>query len=433
MRFATGTLTWLEADAIGTVYTVSGLGFTPSAIMLTTSGSGVDNTTADDRRGIGFIASTSDRRCVGGRAVNASAAMDTQQYYRTDAVLAQISAAAAFLGLLDINTIVDGGFTLMVDQRPTGEANMQVHWSAWGGTDLPNVATGEISEPAATGNVDYTVTGSFQPSVVLIAGSQVTGAANSAAANDMGLCFGAATASGAGNQWVFSCNQDEGSAASDADRYCRSDECLAMMTVAGGNPSARANFQQFNTTGFRLNWIARATTARKYIYLAIGGGFWKAGTYTIDSSSSSNTAAVTGLAFTPIGAIHAFTRGAENVAGTSVTESMLGIGSSQFAIGGINVVKNGWGVWDVDATANATIRVSVGSVSALTMLASAGGIPAGSYSVLAGSFTRTGFTVDIDSTSGVTTEMHGYLTFGGASKPCWPLTPRFYKRKRIAP
>jgi hypothetical protein len=238
------------------------------------------------------------------------------------------STGPAADGLLDLNSITADGFTLIVDDQVP--VNITVFWEAWGGSDITAAATGEIAEPAATGNVDYTVTGSFQPSVVMFAGVQATGAAPTVARNDSGLCVGAASSGSAANNIVIVANNDDGSGTIDSDDYGLAGECLAMITVAGGNPNARATLTQFNADGFRLNWIARGVTSRKSIYLAIAGGSWSVGDLTINFQSLNSTVTVSGLSFTPIGlqVISCFIT--ESTPGTSATGAELawGIGTT---------------------------------------------------------------------------------------------------------
>lgn len=336
MQFAQGSQFWNNASGAGTVYTISGLGFQPKALMFYCVGmstasdiSGIDGG-SNARVSMGFATSTSNRRCQGFMSVVSAVAADCQEIYRDDAVVATVSAAGVVDGLLDLNSITSGGFTLIVDDA--APINLRVFWLAWGGDDIVNASVGEIVEPAATGVQSYSVTGWISPlpedNVVLFAGCQLTAAAPTAAVQDAGFMFGAATATGAGSQFVCASNEDDGSATMDTLSYIRGDECLAMMTVAGGNPNARASFNGFDSLGFDLSWTARAVTNRRYIYLAIQGGKWKAGNYTIDLTTIGNTTTVSGLLFSPIGAIHVSADRAQSAAGVSTTGAM-----------------QNWGVW----------------------------------------------------------------------------------------
>jgi hypothetical protein len=341
--YAHGAIQWLSADAATTVYAVSGLSFQPKLIKFTTLGLGsatdASSTSVSERANVGFAVSTSDRRCVAaydrdtGSIEGTALAMVCTTAYRTDAVAVTLTTTPTVDGSLDINSITSDGFTLIVDDATP--INITVFWEAWGGSDITVAALGEIAEPAAIGTQDYTVTGFVAgdngDQVVMIAGCQFTGAANATPArNDSGLCIGAATGGTAGENIVIVANNDDASANADTDKYARSGECLAMITVAGGNPNARAQLTQFGTNNFRLDWLARGVTSRKYIFAAIKGGQWRVGGTTIDATTANATATVASLPFAPVGLSLISCDTAEDAAGTATAYAslMYGVGSS---------------------------------------------------------------------------------------------------------
>jgi len=409
LSFAHGDLAWNSADAATTTYTVSGLSFQPKALFFWINGmsSATDaiSTATSARWCFGFASGTADRRCQGYLDVDNAATGDTQEIYRNDAILATVSAAGAVDGLLDLTAINSDGFVLTVDDA--APVNLRVFWAAWGGTDITSVATGEIAEPAATGNQDYVVTGSFQPVVVLLAGCQLTAAPPTAAVQDAGLMFGAATGAAAGNQFVLMTNSDEGSATIDVDQYMQDAECLAMCTVAGGNPNARASFVQFNATGFRLNWIARAVTNRRYIYLAIAGGSWRAGSYTLNLATVGNTTTVSGLAFQPVGGLQVDHGDViEQTAGTSVVDNNMNIGCWSSTTS-----RRCTSIYTKDGTANTEIDLLI-DYDTISSHPDGAGALYGSTDLDA--INSDGFRVIVDDAYAAVTNFNGYLVFGDA-------------------
>lgn len=342
LSYAHGAIQWAQSDTATTVKTVSGLSFQPVAIRFYTLGisSATDATTStqDLRACVGFAVGTADRRCVFAQDDDANGTMACVTGYRTDCVVASYDYAAtpAVDGLLDLNSITSDGFTCIVDDQlgtATGSGSITVFWEAWGGSDITVAVIGEISEPAATGNQDYTVSGftsGATDQVVMFAGVQGTASANTATRNDSGFCIGYAAGTSAGENIVIVANNDDGSATADTDSYALDGECLAMTTVAGGNPSARATLTNWGTDNFRLNWIARATTNRKSIFLAIKGGRWNVGSFTIDSQTLNATATVSGLSYAPVGLSLISKEDVEDSAGTAVAfyTMYLGCGSS---------------------------------------------------------------------------------------------------------
>lgn len=429
LEFAHGAQAWNSADAATTVYTISGLTFQPKALMFFITGiaSAVNavNETDSARVCIGFATSTSDRRCQGFLSVDNAGSADTQEIYRADAVLATVSAAAAVDGLLDLNSITSDGFTLIVDDA--APVNLTVFWFAWGGDDIENAATGEITEPAATGVQSYNVTNWLASvlgnNVVMFAGCKLTAAAPTAAVADAGFMFGAASATGAGNQFVDATNEDEGSATMDTDTYIRGDECLAMIVDAGGNPNARVGFNGFDSTGFDLNWTARAVTNRRYIYLAIQGGSWTVGNIVYDSLTVGNTQSVP-LTYPPKGALHvnAQTR-PEDTAGTSSVTSALGIGcwsstSSRRAMGHLS--RNGAG----NAEIQTIIRYDAVQASA------SGGVGNGIGALIdINAVGSASFEIIVDDAGGSATAFAGFVSFGDAPRPS-AIFPDYTARER---
>lgn len=328
LSFAHGAIQWLAADAATTVYTVSGLSFQPKAIRFYWMGlaSAVDatSTTTHQRAGVGVAVSTSARRCVAVQDQDGAGSMTCTTSAWTDCVVATVTSTPARDGALDLNSITSDGFTLIVDDQ--APVNITVFWEAWGGTDITNVAVGDFAEPGATGNQSYTTPG-FEPTVVMMAGVQAT-SLDAAARGDSGLYVSAFTGTAAARQFVLVNNNDDGSANSDCDRYYQ-EEALAMITVAGGDPSARAVLNAFLSNGFELNWTARATTNRRSIFLCIAGGGWQARSDAFVSGLAGATLTISGLSFTPVGvSVTTLLGGSLSTPGTANTGQLASWGTA---------------------------------------------------------------------------------------------------------
>lgn len=358
LQFARGTLLWPGADAVNTTYTISGLPFQPKALRFYVLGraSATDATASTHlRQCVGFAVSTSSRRAVATYDQHASGTMICTSGYRDDCVVLTVDGSPAASGRLDLNSIASDGFQLIVDDQ--APADVMVFWEAWGGSEITVAAVVDIAEPSATGNVDYTVTGftnGATDQVVMFAGTQTTGASPSAVRTDGGICMGFASGPDAANNIVMAGNQDDGSTTSDTDRYIRDGECVAMIALAGGNPNARAQLTQFGTNNFRLNWAAVGTTDRRYIALAIKGGKWVVGSTTINATSASATATVSGLPFAPIGVSLMSGFSTEDAAGTSSVEDKKSMGS-----GSSTSSRAAQGCWDENGPTTSDVNVTV--------------------------------------------------------------------------
>lgn len=424
MDFAHGAIRWLAADAVSTTYVVSGLSFQPKALRfywcgLDSAGTDVASQAVNLRRGVGFAVGTADRRSIASFSQDTAATSNCGVSASNDCVVHTTDGAGGRDGLLDLNAIASDGFTLIVDDQ--GVADITVFWEAWGGADITVAVVGDIAEPAATGNVDYTVTGfaagaDNHDQVVMFAGCNSTAALNTAAAADSGMCIGFATTDGGSgtNNATVCGNSDDASTAMDTDGYCRSGECLSMIVLAGGNATARAQMTQFNANGFRLNWLARATTNRRYVFLAIKGGMWRAGAYTIEGQTGSATASVSGLPFTPEGLSLIGRMTAENAAGTSGTNDRIGIGT-----GTTTSSRRSMGMLDENATASSACEIdTVIEYDSVLCYPSTAGALASAYDINA--MNADGFEIIVDTAGGVTAEWQGYLTFGDQPPPTLP-------------
>lgn len=428
LAFAHGAIQWLAADAATTVYTVSGLSFQPKAIRFYWCGlqSSTDATSqaVDLRRGIGFAVSTSARRCIGSFADDTAGTSACATFAADDCVVGTVDAAGARDGELDLNSITSDGFTLIVDDQ--GVANITVFWEAWGGSDITVAVVGDFAEPAASGNQDYTATGfvaGATDQVVMFAGCQSTSAINSSRVEASGMYVGFASSGTAADNIVVMGNADHGSTAMDTDGYCHEDECIALCAVAGAAVcNARGQLTQFGTDNFRINWIEVGEASRKSVFLAIKGGRWDVGSYTIDGNTPDATATVSGLSFTPIG-ISLIGRGTtESAADTVGTNDRIGLGS-----GSSTSSRRSMGMLDEDATASSACEIDtiLEYDSVLSFPNTVGGLLS-NFDISA--MNSDGFVIIVVGAGGVASEWQGYLAFGDAptgrttkNTRAWPL------------
>lgn len=414
MGFAQGAIQWLTSDALNATKVISGLGFSPKAIRFYWMGhqSATDSftQTVSERRGIGFCRDASTRRAVGTFSADNSGAADCGTVAADNSVCITVDGAGTVDGRLDISSIDVDGFTLIVDD--VTPANLTIFYEAWGLDDIQQVTIGDIAEPAATGTQNYTANGFNERGdnqVVMFAGVQSTAALNTGQANDSGLCVGASTGTATAQNIVVVGNSDDGSDPMDTDSYARATECLAMITVAGGNPNARAVLSAFGTDTFTLNWTARATTSRRYIYMAIKGGGWQAGSYTIRQDSG-RTAAVSDLPFNLKGASFMGSMKTQSAAGTATAQDRIGLGSASGLLD-----RKSMGVLDEDATAQADIDLAI-SYDSIFSYPSTTGTEQARHDLSVWGYNNFTTIVEIDA-GGPENEWHGYLAFGSTKLP----------------
>lgn len=419
LKFAHGAVQWLTTDTLSTTKAVSGLGFQPKALRFYWVGlqSATDavSETVNERRGVGFAVSASSRRSIGTFAQDTAATSNCGGAARNDCVVCTTDGAGASDGRLDISSIDSDGFTLIVDD--VTPANITVFWEAWGGSDIQVAVVGDIAEPAATGTQNYSVTGFTSDGanqVVMLAGCQSTAALNTDSATDSGLHVGFATGTGA-NQVTVCGNSDDASVTMDTDGYCQDGQCLSMIPIAGGTAVAYASLSAWGTDQFTLNWGARATTDRRTAFLAIKGGNWTSGSYTINGGTLNATATVSGLPYAPIGLSLVGKMTQEQTANTATNEDMISLGS-----GSSTTDRRSMGIRDENATGSSACEINTTiQYDQVLSFPSAAGALLSAYDINA--MNSDGFQIIVDVAGGVTSEWQGYLTFGSLSVHYYPI------------
>ena len=412
--YSQGAIQWLTTDVLNATKVITSLGFRPKALRFYWMGhqSATDSftQTVSERRGIGFCIDATTRRAVGTFSADNSAAADCGSVAADNCVCITVDGAGAVDGRLDISSIDTNGFTLIVDD--VTPANLTVFYEAWGLDDIQQVTIGDIAEPAATGTQNYTANGfnaRGDNQCVMFAGVQSTAALNTGQVNDSGLCVGAATGTATAQNIVVVGNSDDGSDPMDTDSYARATECLAMIVVAGGNPNARAVLSAFSTDTFTLNWTNRGTTNRRFIYMAIKGGGWQAGSYTIRQDSG-RTAAVNNLPFILKGISFMGSMKTQSAAGTATTQDRIGLGSAA----GLTT-RQAMGVLDEDGTASSEIDLAI-SYDSISSYPSTTGTEQARQDMDVFGYNNFQVIVEIDS-GGPENEWMGYLAFGATKLP----------------
>lgn len=412
LMFAHGVIQWLAASAATTTYAitctdvVTGRTFQPKAIRFYWMGLGggadAASQTVNQRAGMGFAVSATNRANVSVLDQDAQATQICENYNSTDAIATTLSGAGAVDGALDISSFDAAGFTAIVDDQVP--VNLDVFYEAWGGDGVQGAEILTISEPAATGDVDY-VTG-FQPAVVFFA-TRLGPTTGTLQADSSNLALGVSTGGAAAQNIVVFGFSDDGSATSDTRRRCKTGEVICNMIAAGAaTVDARAVVTQWNANGFRLNWSVRTTTNRKTMALAIGGGQWFAGATTIEGQTGSATTTVRGLPFRPCGVSLMGVSMAESSTNAASTENKMSLGAASSASS-----RRAQGTWDENGNATASEIDTVLEYDSCLAFPSATGTLAESLDINA--WYNDGFQLIVDTNGGVTAEWVGYVACGG--------------------
>lgn len=341
--FNTGT------GAVASTVAITGLGFTPKAIMFwwsrsTTTGSTDAAGSATIEMGVGFASGASNRNCTVTNSLDNNASSKCRSLFKTDACVVVTNVDGDTVdGLLDFTSFDADGFTLTVDDQFT--ASFHISYLALGGTDITDAYVGSAACPSGTGNAAITAPG-FKPNVFL--GWTVAQAVAGTISFFGGLGFGAAT--GSSQRGVVASYQSHSEADSKVAGYGYNGEVLAAARSWGEAIDVRADFVSFDTNGFTLNWLETDSTYT-YGYLVIKGGKWLVGDLT--TRTDGNDIVETGFGFTP-----AFGLFSSHCAAMNTQDTLAG--DAQLSIGAFDSVSSrvAHGVIDVDA--QATMKTALG-------------------------------------------------------------------------
>ncbi len=276
LEVACGSIT-VTTGAVNTTFTVSGLSFQPKAILFSCAGRAtVGGAEADLFPCMGIAVSTSSRRAYAFQSDHGnSTASATDNVWYNDCVIAKLTVAGAADGKCDLDAITSDGFRIVID-AVFGQA-LVVGWIAWGGDDLTGAEIVDFTDPAGTGNQDYSTsfaldTGIDDKAVIIIGAGRAD--AGTPATGDF-MMFGACVGDTPSNA-VLAGSSVDGAGTSVTCSYVYGGECIG---VADNNAVvARASLTTWLSTGFRLSWAeVYATDTLRFSALVLKGGRWEGG------------------------------------------------------------------------------------------------------------------------------------------------------------
>lgn len=272
---------------------VTGVGFTPKAILFWMSGSSAASGTwqSDVRQSIGFTSGAAESYSVAGASDDAAADSNTGRRIAAKCVTVIDVDGATTIGEADLTSFGADGFTLNWTDAPATAHN--INFLAIGGADVQAKVVNWTS-PTATGNKAVAGVG-FTPDVVLHASYGNPSAVPSSLANHS-LGFGSMDASG--GQWTNALHSTDALATSDTGRYQRTDKTIAVLN----GPSALAEeaaFVSMDADGFTTNWTTAVASAVQYISLALSGVSAKVGNFAKTTAAAPASQSVTGVGFQP--------------------------------------------------------------------------------------------------------------------------------------
>ena len=294
---------------------ITGVGFTPKALILMCVADGAEGIGANAALGVGFSSAASVSRSRVGWMQDA---VSTTAGNATDTAKAlSIMASSSVSAECDLVSFDSDGFTLKWTTNNT--SGYKIMYMAFGGSDITNVNVKNYATTAGTGNKGYTGVG-FQPTIMFfLSQSQQPGTSE--------ISFGVALSTS--KRWFslarLSLIGITMASGMKCISYQRTDSCHASTTNAGAE-DVRFDFVSFDSDGFTVNQIANAIgTNNGFNVLCIKGGSWDVGSFVKISGTGSQS--VSSMAFAPDG--FCLVTGADAAASTSLgSQANLNIGGS---------------------------------------------------------------------------------------------------------
>lgn len=359
--------------------TISGLGFSPKAIIFTFNGNTSDGSMTDGALGIGFLTGNG-QNSLGYRATNNVMPSITRQSQDSSDCLVINNDVTGSVIIVNANgKLLSDGFSLTYTQTVS---NTIVNYLAIGGNDLTNAKALVENSPASTGVTNFTSVG-FKPSGVLML------APNTGTVNNY---FGISSFDG-NNQWANTIVNAHNVTPSRTLRLQVTNSCY-LVGNTGLTIRSNANFSSWLNNGFSLNFTTTFAAYPIY-YLCLAGVQIKVGSFTKRSGVGSQS--VTGLGFKPKSIL--LTSVGNTTSGSAANEGRISLGMSDgntmsnVFMGGRNGVNPTSESQDLDRTKIMKIMTPNGATPSIQAAASIA------------SFDNDGFTLNWDTNDTVATEI----------------------------
>ena len=300
----------VTADVVGTQIPVTGIGFLPDAVFVRWTGrnSSVDAGPSrhDLMEGFGYILNNGERGCMSSWAQNNADPYTTGCGLWNSYAIVRQNAAGGTGGRADFHSMNADGFTVVIDEQFGAE--ITVSYTAVFGKRFKVI---ELTEPVAIGVQPYSGA-SFEPSFAMFLTADV--AAYDTMVTDTRWGMGAASGTGASENFTWSLYEDSGAGVATTRTYCRSTECLSLTIIT---PIMRAKLNGFTTDGFELDWLERSG-ARK-VLAVVSDGRWYVGN-DVTSAALGVPWSLSGFTWSPDGYMMFSRNGAEDAADTAAND-----------------------------------------------------------------------------------------------------------------
>jgi hypothetical protein len=384
-----GTLVAPSTGAMPVRQNITGLPFQPKAVIFFDATSASLNTTQNSiLHSFGAAVSSTSQFAIAAASDGAGATTaNTGRISRinTECIVLPLNGNPAINGLARFVSFNADGFSL--DWTDTmASSGVLVHYMAFGGADLTNVAIAEVTPSSTTNGTTQAVNFGFAPDAII---TTTPGVPSTTGIADANICIGAAVRQPSTSQYAAFWFENDGAAPMDLAVY-------AARNRAGAAPGSTAtkdadySISAWTGTGVTITWDdAPAQLTQRHYMLAFKGG-----RYEIDfigSPAATGNQTIT-TDFEPRGV---FFFGSGDITDTDNTASSS-TAASNFMIGGVDASLNQGTVAFVQTDANSTAvsRRRQSTTQAVTWISGTTGTVAATASVQSGGITPTGYTLN---------------------------------------
>ena len=348
-----GTFVKVSSAVAGTDQTVNlaNSSLTPKVLWLWTSGNTSANAYGEGYQvSYGFSDGTNDA-CVFSVSEDNSSSTDYAAGIRNDSVIAIQSTSTPATIAAQGNVLSFNAGNFVLDWAVSSNNADIIHYMVLGGTDITNVLVKQVGAPTADGNRAETGVG-FQGDFLqtIFAGVASSGMTVNTTNVNAVTSIGAATSSSA--RWVFGASCEHNAGTSDTYNTKEITRCVLgwQTSDAAINQKFAADFLNWGSDGFTLNWSNTAIFNCPVAYLIIKGGLWDVGNGTAPSTATTQNVSVT--ANRNVKGVMLGTWG-----DTTTASGANGEAQARISMGGCDASLNqgGIAIHDLDAQATAEI------------------------------------------------------------------------------
>jgi hypothetical protein len=343
--FKVGTFNKSTAAATAS-QAVTGVGFTPKALILYCTAETAEGFAANLAMSIGMTSGATQSSSTSSWSQDNVATTAAGSEVRPKVLTITVASTGAAVAECDLTSFDSDGFTL--SWTTNNASAYKIHYIAFGGSDITNAKVAALTGQAGTGNKAFTGVG-FQPNIIFLLINRFGSTNASSASMEVALGVGIS----ATKRWAIALQGVSGVSMTTTmlvKTYQRTDSIFLSLTPAGVEQD-RFDLVSLDADGFTLNQIVNGVTLG-FQALCIKGGSWDVGSFVKSTTAAPVDQSVSGLAFAPNGYML--------LGGKNVTASTSVVANANMVIGGADGTNTvtAWCEW-LDATLNTSADSSI--------------------------------------------------------------------------